>query len=426
MVHRNKTNFSKRILKPLGYQIDYNTQKLSLKQRIQIVLRKDMTGYQHPRPLRIIIAIIAVIALIVGGGKLETKICEAKVLTAVPVYYNEVQFSFVGDVMLSRYVTTYGEKESYSSLFRDSQKLWKGSQLVFANLECAVFNEDESNYAADKNIKLPTNCAAIQTAVNSGINVVSLANNHTGDYGRNGVHNMIQMLQEYGAEYAGAGADRDDAGAYRLIDADGLTVGFIACTEVLPDRFAATNDDYGVCSVGYSNLYENVLKASLYSDFVVVYIHWGNENDLRITASQRGTAQRLIDCGADIVVGSHPHILQEVEQYKNGIIFYSLGNYIFDQATRQSRNTVMVQLNADKTTGEGYFTLIPMRINNFHPYETTNRFYVSEIHQSLLKNLPSDAYSLDEKGRIQIPINLFTPGEKKAPQASDSEYFEND
>ncbi|MBQ9532206.1 MAG: CapA family protein [Eubacterium sp.] len=257
------------------------------------------------------------------------------------------------------------------------------------------------------------------------MDAVSLANNHVADFGRDGVRNMIELLQEYDVEYAGAGANRDDAGTYRLLEADGLTVGFVACTEVLPNHFAATNDDYGVCSTGYPNLYENVLEASLYSDFVVVYVHWGNEYDLRITESQREIAQRLIDCGADIVIGSHPHILQEVEQYKNGIIFYSLGNYIFDQALRQSRNTIMLQLNANKTTGEGYFTLIPMRINNFHPYETKNRFYISEIHQSLLKELPIKAYTVLENGRIQIPIKLFTPGDKKVQQVSGSDFSEN-
>lgn len=85
----------------------------------------------------------------------------------------------------------------------------------------------------------------------------------------------------------------------------------------------------------------------------------------------------------------------------------------------------MLQLNANKTTGEGYFTLIPMRINNFHPYETKNRFYISEIHQSLLKELPIKAYTVLENGRIQIPIKLFTPGDKKVQQVSGSDFSEN-
>ena len=145
---------------------------------------------------------------------------------------------------------------------------------------------------------------------------------------------------------------------------------------------------------------------------------------MKITKSQREIAQRLIDCGANVVIGSHPHILQEVEQYKNGIVFYSLGNYIFDQASRQARNTVMVQLNANKTTGEGYFTLIPMRIKNFHPYETQNKYYVTEIHKSLLKSLPDKSYTVLDNGRIQIPIKLFTPGQKQEEQVSDFDFFE--
>ena len=426
MINNNKKSFSKNILKPLGYQCDYKALKLSVKQRMQIIVRKDMTGNLKRSPFRIIIAIITVLALLIGGGKLQTELCEAKVPSPVSVVDNEVQLSFVGDIMLGRYVASFGEKNSYSSLFSDSQRLWERSKLVFANLECAVINEGSSNYGPDKNIKLPASPTALRICAKSGINVFSLANNHTADYGRDSVRNIIELLKENDIEYAGAGANRDDAGKYHLLEADGLTVGFVACTDVLPDGFAATNDDYGVCSAGYANLYENVLEASLYSDFVVVYIHWGNENNLRITNSQREIAQRLVDCGADIVIGSHPHILQEVEQYKNGIIFYSLGNYIFDQAARQSRNTIMLQLNADKATGDGLFTVIPMRINNFHPYETTNKFYISEIQRSLLKSLPSDAYTVLENGRIQIPIKLFTPGDKKVKTAADFELSEND
>ncbi|MBQ9532205.1 MAG: CapA family protein [Eubacterium sp.] len=167
MVHRKIKKFSKKILKPLGYQVDYKAQKLSLKQRMQIIIRKDMTGSQHPAPLWIIIAIIIVLALVIGGGKLQNKLCEAKTPAPVPVLDNEVQLSFVGDVMLSRYVASYGEKESYSSIFRDSQKLWGQSELVFANLECAAVNKGKNVYYKDKNIQLPASPAALQMCAKS-------------------------------------------------------------------------------------------------------------------------------------------------------------------------------------------------------------------------------------------------------------------
>lgn len=397
----------------------HNTQhKLSLKQHVQILLRRIVMGRTHHSLFRTFIVVILVLALVIAGGKLQSSIWNANKPTAVPVADHEVQLSFVGDVMMGRYVASFGEKMSYGELFRDSKTLWEKSALVFANLESAVIKQSESYDEADKNVILSTSQEALQAAAEAGIDAVSLANNHVGDYGREGVRHTIEALQEHGIAYAGAGADRDEAGAYHLLEADGLRIGFVACTQIVPDHFAATKDDYGVGPTSYTNLYENVFAASADSDFVVVYVHWGNEYDLTVTESQRKIAYRLIDSGADIVIGSHPNILQEVEQYKNGIVFYSLGSFISDEAMRQARNTAMVQLNVDKNTGDGYFTLIPMRINNFHPYETANRFYVSQIHHSLLKALPSDAYSVTEDGRIQIPMKLFQPQETAAAQPS--------
>lgn len=409
MARKNKPGFINGKTIQLANQADASRQKLSLKQRMQILSRRDVMGCAHNSFLRTLLAVLLVLALVIVGGKLQTGAWNAIAPTPVPVAEHEVQLSFVGDVMLGRYVASFGEKESYAELFRDSKTLWDNSALVFANLENAVIRQGESYDEADKNLKLSASQEALQMAAEAGIDAVSLANDHVGDYGREGVRHTIEALQEYGMEYAGAGAEREEAGTYRLLEADGLTVGFVACTQVAPDHFAATKDGYGVCPTSYTNLYENVFAASTNSDFVVVYVHWGNEYDLTVTETQRRIAYRLIDSGADIVIGSHPNILQEVEQYKNGIVFYSLGNFIFDQATRQARNTAMLQLNVDKNTGDGYFTLIPMRINNFHPYETTNGFYVSQIQQSLLKALPGSAYSIQDDGRIRIPMKVCEP-----------------
>ena len=418
MDRKNKPGFISRKTMQLANHVHDAQHKLSLKQRAQILSRRIVMGRTHHSLFRTLIAVILVLALVIVGGKLQTSAWNAGEPTAVPVSDHEVQLSFVGDVMMGRYVASFGEKMSYSELFRDSKTLWDKSALVFANLESAVIKQGERYDEADKNLKLSASQEAIQMAAEAGIDAVSLANDHVGDYGREGVRHTIEAMQEYGMEYAGAGAEREEAGAYRLLEADGLTVGFVACTQVAPDQFAATKDGYGVCPTSYTNLYENVFAASTNSDFVVVYVHWGNENDLTVTETQRKIAYRLIDSGADIVIGSHPNILQEVEQYKNGIVFYSLGSFISDEATRQARNTTMVQLNVDKNTGDGYFTLIPMRINDFHPYETTNRFYVSQIHQSLLKALPASAYSVTEDGRIQIPMKLYQPQETAVIQTT--------
>ena len=398
-----------------GYEAA-NKQKLTLKQKMMILSRRDLMGKAKPTFLRTLIVTVVLIAVAIIGARIQANAWNKDLPAATPVAENEVQMSFAGDIMLGRYVETYGKQVSFDDLFRDSNALWKDSSLVFANLECTI-TRDGVAYTPnpDKNIKVGGSLAALQAMAKAGVNVVSTANNHLGDYGRKGIRHTLEALSEVGIQQAGAGANLDEAGRYRLLEADGLTVGFMSCSDVIPQHFTASKDEYGVCPVAYSNLYRNVMEAASYSDIMVVYVHWGDEGDMTLNDRQRDVAHQLIESGADIVIGSHPHVLQEVEQYKDGIIFYSMGNYIFDQAPRMNRNTLLVQLNVDKTTGEGCFTLVPMRVNNFHPYETTNSFYVSQIQRILLKSLEKTSYSLTEDGKIRIPMKIFEPGQKQTP-----------
>lgn len=386
--------------------------KLTLKQRLLILSRKDRMGRAKPTFLRVLIFTAVLIAGMVFLNKAQINSRNSQPPTPVPVQENEAQISFVGDVMLGRKVADYGEKESYSELFRDAGVLWKNSSLVFANLENPIIRENETySHPEGKNVLLSASAEALQFMAEAGVNAVALANNHMGDFGRKGIRHTIEALEACGLPYAGAGGNSDEAGACKVLEADGVTVGFLSCTAVYPEKNAATVDGAGVCTSSYGSLYRNVNEASNDCDLLVVYMHVGGESALSISDAQQRLAHQLIESGANIVIGSNPNILQSIEQYKDGIIFYSLGCFVFDQLTRAVRNTAMVQLNVDKTTGEGCFTVIPMRVNDFHPYETTNGFYVSQIHRALLEDLPESAYSISEDGRIQIPMKLFDPGE---------------
>lgn len=393
-----------------------NTQKLTLKQRMIILSRRDRMGRAKPTILRVLIFTAVLIAAMLLVKHIQVNAWNSTVVNPVPVQQDEVQLSFVGDVMLGRYVETYGQKEGFTSLFRDASQLWQKSALVFANLECAVIKQNATYTHPDgKQILIGASRTALHMMANAGVNVVGLANNHVGDFGRKGVRHTLEALDKYEVQYAGAGYNVEEAGAYKLLEADGLTVGFMSCTGVVPELTYATKDGAGVATTSYSNLYRNVNEAAAYSDILVVYLHCGRENGLLLSETQQSIAHQLIESGADIVIGAHPHILQEVEQYKDGIIFYSMGNFIFDQDPRSVRNTAMLQLNVNKTTGEGCFTVIPMRVNDFHPCVTTNSFYVSQIHHALMKNMPDTSYTTLDDGRIQIPMKLFVPGEKQTP-----------
>ncbi|MDD6022787.1 MAG: CapA family protein [Oscillospiraceae bacterium] len=389
------------------------TPQLSLKERMKILSRKDRMGRAIPTWYRLlgVIGILLILLLVINS--LLQKAWSSGNPQGEAVGKQEIQLSFAGDVCLGRDVAVYGEKRSYGSLFHDASRLWQDSELVFANLECDVIRQNTVYYDHEKPVKFAASQTALKVAAEKGVNVVSIANDHAADFGRKGVQHMIEALDRYEIEYAGAGANIDDAGKYKLIEADGVTVGFLAFTDVIPGHFTATQDGYGVLSSSYPQLYQNVLEASRYSDFVVVYVHWGEESGIHVTEDQKTLAHQLIDSGADVVIGTNPHTLQEIELYGNGIVFYSLGSFIADDAFRSMRSTALLQLNVNKSTGEGRFTLIPMRINNFHPVVTERAYYTSQIEKSLMSELREDFYTVDDRGRIQFTMPLYTPGTRQ-------------
>lgn len=392
----------------LAHKVDYRRQHLSLKQRMMIISRRDRMGRTKPGALRVGAAALALLLILCIGNFFKTRALSAKVFTPVPVGEGEVQMTFVGDIMTGRYVQVYGERSGFSRIFGNLPQLWQNSSLVFANLECAVVNGDPDDYPRADKLTISSSREGVKAAVDAGINVFSLANNHAVDYGRVALRETVEYLSSLGVDYAGAGRDWEEAPSYKILDANGVKVGFVAGTNFVPAGFAATNDDYGVSSSFNSRFFENVQKSVRESDVTVVYIHFGKENVANQTDDEVRLAHKLIESGADIVIGSHPHVLQPVEIYENqknhnkGIIFYSLGNFIFDQGQRPARNTVLLQLNFNKDTGNCLFTAIPMHIDSFHPTETENPLYLAEIQRTLTSNLPKDAYRINDDGRIEI------------------------
>ena len=108
----------------------------------------------------------------------------------------------------------------------------------------------------------------------------------------------------------------------------------------------------------------------------------------------------------DVVIGTHPHVLQPIEQYEGGWIFYSLGDLISWREQRGERESVLLRLDVDEETREASFTLIPLVLKDFCPAATESGFYVSQIHESLLKELPADSYTVSDNGRITIPLSI--------------------
>ena len=380
--------------------------KLRLREQMMILSRRDRMGKALPTWYRVLAAAVVLCLVVVLAGSKRTDELRNRSVAAEPLIQGTVRLSFAGDMDLSDNVAALGEAEGYEPLFSGVSPLWADSAYVFSCLDGVVQPESgelEALETADS--PNPVAAAALSAAAAAGINACSLANDHSFDYGSAGLAETVRRMQELGLQYAGAGEDLTAAGDYRVLEADGLTIGFIACSAVNPNG-PGPIDDYCLTTTAYSALYRNVLLASDTTDLVVVYVCWGEQDAVAVSDAQRRVAHQLIQSGADVVIGTHPHVLQPVEQYQGGWIFYSLGNLVSDQNMRSERESVLVRLDLDQSDGSGTLTLIPLLLQDYCPTATENGFYVDQIHYSLLRELEEGSYEIEDNGRITLPFRL--------------------
>lgn len=168
-----------------------------------------------------------------------------------------------------------------------------------------------------------------------GVDIVSLANNHAYDYGETALLDTLDTLEQRNMPYVGAGRDLEEASAPVYFIAGDIKIAIVSATQIerldTPDTKAATETSAGVFRCwNPAKLLEVVAQAKENSDFVIVYIHWGTENTAELDWAQLDQAPKLVEAGADLIIGDHPHCLQPI-QYVNGVpVIYSLGNFWFN------------------------------------------------------------------------------------------------
>jgi len=168
----------------------------------------------------------------------------------------------------------------------------------------------------------------------AGFDVVSLANNHFGDQGLAGMYFTFSHLDENGIEYIGAGKSESQAREPKIIERHGVKFAFLGYNDIesaIRKGYAATSEKPGFAVLTKDNLIQDIQRAKKQAHIVIVSIHWGTEYEELPTKRQKELAYLAIDSGALLVIGHHPHIVQPSERYKDGYIFYSLGNFVFDQ-----------------------------------------------------------------------------------------------
>lgn len=340
---------------------------------------------------RIWIAVLATVLLLWGCGARPEERASVPAETTVPETTEAVTeptavptteaatkpevftLTFVGDCTFgsnpANWYAPYGfiksVGENYDFPFQNVREYFENDDFTMVNLEGALC--DEGNPVEKKfNFKGPVSYVNFLTE--NSIEAVTLANNHTYDYGDSGYKSTVRTLEEAGVPYV-------EGNSTAVVTTEsGLTIGLYAATYASIDMEDLKADVAALREQGV--------------DIIVWAVHWGTEGSYRPAESQTEQAYAAIDAGVDIVYGSHPHVLQKVESYNGGMIYYSLGNFCFggnlyprDMDTAILRQQVIRE--PDGTVRLGELTMIPACVssipnrNNFQPtpYEAGSEEY---------------------------------------------------
>ena len=230
-------------------------------------------------------------------------------------------------------------------------KSLRQADIAFGNLECAI---SERGAAFPKKFNFRGSEAALAgLRRHSGMDVLNLANNHVGDYGRAALLDTVRAVRRNGMTAVGAGADLKGAGAPRVVERLGLKVAFVGFSNILPTEFAASERRPGVAWATSDAVSEGVRAARARADVVVATFHWGIEKAPYETADQHALAQAAADAGAQLVIGAHPHVLQPVRRTGAALVAYSLGNFVFGAHSPDTSTTGVLHtdLTAEGVTG---------------------------------------------------------------------------
>jgi poly-gamma-glutamate synthesis protein (capsule biosynthesis protein) len=235
-----------------------------------------------------------------------------------------VRIAFVGDVMLDggpgHVVTSGGDPfAGVASVLRDAD-------LTIANLECAIVKKGRS---LDKEFTFRGPESALPL-LKKYFSAVSLANNHSGDWGKEGFATELELLRETKLPYFGGGSNARAARQPLVLAVGGKRVAFLGYNDFPPRAFAAGPATPGTAWLVEKDAVSDIKAARKQADLVILFLHWGDDLVPAETPEQQTLAHHLIDAGADAVLGGHAHLTQGIEWYKDCPIVYSLGNFVFD------------------------------------------------------------------------------------------------
>lgn len=312
--------------------------------------------------------------------------------------HNNTTISFVGDVSLADnwyIMPKYDEREEkiYGILSESVVNLMKEADIMVVNNEFTISNRGEK--IPNKLYTFRASPERLSIYEEMGVDLVTLANNHIFDFGDTAFNDTLDSLEQYNIPYIGAGRNIEEAKKPYYFIANGYKIGFVNATRaekyiLTPE---ATETTGGVLRCYDPTNFINVIKETKEnSDFVIALVHWGKEDSSELEQVQIDTSKLYIDAGADIIVGSHAHTLQGIDFYKDKAIIYNLGDFIFNNETK---DTGILQLKIDNNGNFKYY---------FKPCKQKEE-YTYLLHSSEMKRV------LDKMRNLSPNVTINEDGE---------------
>ncbi len=277
----------------------------------------------------------------------------------------------------------------------------KKADISFVNLESAFTTKEKK--APGQLFWIKSDPSTLQAIKNTGYDIVNIGNNHTLDYGQDGLLDTISHVEKLKFPYTGAGKNAKDAYTAREMTVKGKKFKFLSFVRFMPDsNWVAGENKPGVAN-GYDlNLVTKTIKEQKQdADYLIVYMHWGVEKSNRPVEYQKQYVPKMVEAGANAIVGSHPHWLQGFEYYNKVPIAYSLGNFLFPSYVNgKSAETGVLTLTFKGKDVQMSFNPYIIRNNQVSPVNEEEKKKALQYLQTI-----STDVEIDDTGKIKNKRN---------------------
>ena len=371
----------------------------------QALLRYMKRNKRKTEKQAILVAFLLMIVLIVSGLTSNNFIKKTEPMP-VTAEGDAITLGFTGDMMLGRFVEKTVDRYDPSVIFLGTGIDLTSLDYLSGNFEHPIINDaiELENKEREK-IYLAANENVLDIIKSAGFTNINLANNHMYDYGEDGILYTIEQFNKAGIPFVGAGQNRSEAYQIHYEEINDIRIATLGFTEVYTRAALTGIETPGVATSNIKIMLNKIEEAKKYADVVITHIHWGTEYKTKFDKRQEQIAEVLAEAGVDIIIGHHPHVLQAIDRIDDTIVFYSLGNFVFDQGWSMTRETVFPIVTIDKDGGVSV-ELNPMLIKEGIPHQLkkSERYYKKRIFNRLKRNSTLDF--TEEDGKLYFKTQL--------------------